>query len=124
MTGRDYDFWLLDLDGTVVDIRREYIHEVFTEVGDRLGCGFSRQEAEQCWYGHGTTREELFSARGLTDDRFWEVFHQVDDPTARAQATYLYDDAADVVPELDDYNADSATAVLSKYLGSSIRVTD
>ena len=32
MTGRDYDFWLLDLDGTVVDVRQSYVHEVVEAV--------------------------------------------------------------------------------------------
>jgi len=34
----EYDFWLLDLDGTLVD-EWSYTREVFDRVGDRLGRG-------------------------------------------------------------------------------------
>ena len=32
----EYDYWLFDLDGTVVDIEPSYPRSVFDEVGDRL----------------------------------------------------------------------------------------
>ena len=94
MAGDDYDFWLFDLDGTVVDIERPYIHEVMREVGDRLGHGFSDREAELLWYGVGDARTRLLADGGIDPDQFWDVFHEVEDPVARAESTYVYDDAA------------------------------
>lgn len=99
MGERDYEFWLLDLDGTVVDTERSYIHEVIGEVGDRLGHSFTDRESELLWYG--TAREALLSAAGIDPERFWATFHAVEEPDDRARATYVYDDAARFVPELD-----------------------
>ncbi len=99
MTGRTYDFWLLDLDGTVVDIEQPYIHEVFADVGDRLGRSFADHEAERLWYGIGDARTELLD--GIDRQQFWDVFHAVEDPLARADSTYVYEDAAEFVTGLD-----------------------
>jgi phosphoglycolate phosphatase len=93
MSDRAYDFWLLDLDGTVVDVHEPYIHEVLDEVGDRLGYGFTDREAELVWHGVGGGRDRVFAEKGIDAGRFWDVFHAVDDPAGRAEATYLYDDA-------------------------------
>ncbi|ELZ24820.1 HAD-superfamily hydrolase [Halosimplex carlsbadense 2-9-1] len=96
-----YDFWLFDLDGTVVDVDPEYPRKIVTEIGDRLGHAFSDREAELLWYGLGDAREEVFADRTLTPDRFWETFHEVEDPYARAESTFVYDDAAAFVRDLD-----------------------
>ncbi|WP_340098136.1 HAD family hydrolase [Salinibaculum salinum] len=101
MAGDDYDFWLLDLDGTVVDIEQPYIHEVVGEIGDRLGHEFTDREAELLWYGIGNAREQLFAKSDIDQDRFWNVFHEVEDPITRAESTYVYDDAANFVSGLD-----------------------
>jgi len=93
MTARGYDFWLLDLDGTIVDIERSYIHETIGEVGDRLGGDFSDREAELLWYGTGNARETVLAEAGVSPDRFWETFHAVEEPESRGEATYVYDDA-------------------------------
>ena len=100
MTGRDYDFWLLDLDGTVVDVRQPYVHEVVEEVGDRLGVGFTDREANLIWYGPGRAREAMFARRDVDAEAFWGVFHEVDRPENRAEASYVYEDAAATVPDL------------------------
>ncbi len=97
---RDYDFWLLDLDGTLVDVETSYIHEVGTQVGNRLGVSFSARQAEHLWYGFGDTREQVFAETGVDRNRFWDVFHAVDDPEPRAAATHVYPDATDFVTEL------------------------
>ncbi len=101
MADDDYDFWLLDLDGTVVDIEQPYIHEVLDEIGTRLGHGFTDREAELLWYGIGNAREQLLAEGNIDPDHFWNVFHEVEDPSTRAEATYVYDDAADFVPTLE-----------------------
>lgn len=101
MAGSTYDFWLLDLDGTVVDIEQPYIHDVIGEVGDRLGQPFTPRESELLWYGIGNARDELLGNSDVDRERFWDVFHAVEDPLSRAEATYVYDDAADFVTGLD-----------------------
>jgi len=101
MPGRPYDFWLLDLDGTVVDIEESYVHEVMGEVGDRLGSAFSPAEAERLWYEVDAEREAVLEAHDVTPESFWETFHAVEDPVSRAEATYVYDDAAEFVPARD-----------------------
>ena len=101
MASRNYDFWLLDLDGTIVDIEQPYIHDVVQEVGARLGHGFTDHEAELLWYGLGNAREELLSAADIDRDRFWDVFHEVEDPVTRAESTYVYDDAVEFVTDLE-----------------------
>lgn len=101
MNRDDYDFWLLDLDGTLVDIERPYIYHIFDMLGERLKTSFTDREAELVWYGIGDARNEVLDQKGIGPDRFWEVFHDVEDPELRADATYLYDDAPTVVPELN-----------------------
>jgi len=88
-----YDVWLLDLDGTLVDVEPRYVHRIMAEVGDRLGHAFSPEEAETLWYGLDGERNAYLRQWGLDADRFWEVFHEVETPDARAEHTFLYDDA-------------------------------
>ncbi|MFB6083477.1 MAG: HAD family hydrolase [Halorientalis sp.] len=95
-----YDFWLLDLDGTLVDVESEYVSGVFEAVGDRLGREFTDREAEIVWHGFGGSRNEQLREWGVDVEEFWEVFHEVENAQARAEHTYLYDDAS-FVAELD-----------------------
>ena len=37
MSPPEYDFWILDLDGTLVDVETSYVRDVFDRVGERLG---------------------------------------------------------------------------------------
>ncbi|MDG5777631.1 HAD family hydrolase [Haloarculaceae archaeon H-GB2-1] len=101
MTHDAYDFWLFDLDGTIVDIEPSYVTEVFEEVGDRLGRSFTEAEAETLWYGNGGSRDQHLRKWGITPEDFWAVFHEVEDPRARAESTYLYDDAGAFVRDID-----------------------
>lgn len=101
MSPSTYDFWLLDLDGTLIDVETSYIHDVMTEVGNHLDVSFSGQEAEILWYGLGDTRDRVLRDLGVEPGRFWEVFHEVEDPQERAMATHLYTDAEAFVPTLD-----------------------
>ena len=97
-----YDFWLFDLDGTLVDAEWSYTRTVFDRVGDRIGRRFTDREAEVIWHGLGGARDEQLRAWGIDPDAFWTAFHDVEDPAARAAATYLHDDAADLVSALVD----------------------
>ncbi len=94
MADAAYDFWLFDLDGTLVDVDPAYTTDVFGRVGDRLGHEFSPAEAHRLWHGLGGPRNDQLRAWGVDPATFWEVFHDEEDPQARAAATYLYDDAA------------------------------
>ncbi|WP_158055793.1 HAD family hydrolase [Halorussus halophilus] len=100
MVSRDYDFWLLDLDGTLIDIDWSYPRSVFDRVGDRLGRAFTDKEAEILWHGLGGSRNEQLRAWGIDPDDFWPAFHDVEDPQQRARKTYLYEDA-EFVADLD-----------------------
>lgn len=100
MGPHDYDYYLFDLDGTLVDIDPEYPRELIGRVGDRLGRDFSDAEVEALWYEFGHMRRACLRDRGIEPDRFWQAFHAEEDPLARAAATYLYDDAS-VIGELD-----------------------
>ncbi len=104
MTGDEdehgYDYWLLDLDGTLVDVEWSYVRETFDRVGDRLGRTFSNAEAEGLWYGLGVDREAQIATLGLDRDAFWAALDAVEKPAERVEATTLYEDAA-FVADLD-----------------------
>jgi phosphoglycolate phosphatase len=102
MSSAGYDYWLLDLDGTLIDVESSYIYDVFDEVGERLGVSFSGYESEILWYGLGETRNEVLAEAGVDPTKFWEVFHDVEDPLSRTDATHLYADAEEFVPEIDE----------------------
>jgi phosphoglycolate phosphatase len=89
---------MFDLDGTLIDIEPSYPKEVVRAVGDRLGIGFTDHEAEVLWYGMGGSRNQYLKERGISPETFWRTFHEVEDPIARAESTYVYDDAAAFVP--------------------------
>jgi phosphoglycolate phosphatase len=91
-----YDYWLFDLDGTLVDTEWSYKREIFDRVGEELGRGFSDTETHALWHGLGGDRDENLRAMGVEPEPFWEVFDAHDEPLARAEATYLYDDAEPV----------------------------
>jgi phosphoglycolate phosphatase len=94
MVAADYDYWLLDLDGTLVDVDPSYTYDVFDRVGDRIGYDFSAEQADALWHGLGGFRNHQLDRWGIDSETFWAAFHVEEDPTARAEATYLYDDAA------------------------------
>jgi len=96
-----YDFWLFDLDGTLIDTEWDYTRDVFDRVGDRLGRPFSDREAEIIWHGLGGPRDPQLRAWGVDPEAFWAVFHDEEHPLARAESTYLHPDAADFLSELD-----------------------
>ena len=89
-----YDFWLFDLDGTIIDAEWRYIRETFDRVGHRLGRRFTDREAEILWHGLGGQRNATLQEFGVDPDPFWVAFHEIEDPQQRADATYLHDDAA------------------------------
>jgi phosphoglycolate phosphatase len=93
MDGREYDFWLLDLDGTLVDVEGRYIQEVIRGVCGRFGVSVSEREAETLWYGPSEPRSGVLARHGIEPGPFWDAFHEVEQPQSRAAATHLYDDA-------------------------------
>ena len=89
----DFDFWLFDLDGTLIDVDPGYIEQVVTRVGERIGYQFSSTQAEQLWHGLGGSPDELLDRWNIDRKTFWEAFHAVEDPQERASSTFLYPDA-------------------------------
>ena len=93
MAEHSYDFWLLDLDGTLVDAETSYIHDTVHEVGARVGAAFTDWETEMLWYGPSEPRSRILATHAVDPERFWNQFHAVEQPETRAAATRLYDDA-------------------------------
>ncbi len=100
MVAREYDFWLLDLDGTLIDIEPTYVETVFDRVSDRLGREFTERESEIIWHGLGGSRDAQLKEWGIDPPTFWDAFHSIEDPQVRADHTFLYDDAS-FVADLD-----------------------
>jgi len=96
-----YDFWLFDLDGTLIDTEWAYTREVFDRVGDRLGRRFSDRETEIIWHGLGGARDPQLRAWGIDPAEFWPIFHDEENPQQRAESTYLHTDAAEFITDLD-----------------------
>jgi phosphoglycolate phosphatase len=97
----DYEFWLLDLDGTIVDVEPCYRCEAFAAVGDRLGRAFTDEEVETLWHGLGGPRSDELHAMGIDPAVFWPTLHEVEDAGARAEATFVHDDAAALLNTLE-----------------------
>ena len=101
MSDPGYDFCLLDLDGTLVDVDLDYATAVFDRVGRRIGYDFDGRQVAFLWYGFHARRNELLRSWDIDVERFWTAFHDEEDPRARAEATYLYADAARFLARVD-----------------------
>lgn len=101
MRNSGYDFWLLDLDGTLIDVEQSYIYDIMNQVGTRFGAVFSDWEAEMLWYGPSEPRAKILARHGIDPQRFWDTFHEVECPEPRAEATHLYSDAEAFVTGID-----------------------
>lgn len=102
MAASSYDFWMLDLDGTLVDVQESYIEEIVGEVGARLGASFDAWESEMLWYGPTEPRSRILRAHDVDRERFWDTFHEVEEPETRATATHLYPDAEAFLSGVDE----------------------
>ncbi|NHN41328.1 HAD family hydrolase [Halorubellus sp. JP-L1] len=100
MVADAYDYWLFDLDGTLVDAEWSYTRDVFDRVGDRLGREFSDREAYVLWHGLTGPRNPQLHEYGIDPEAFWRAFHAEEDPQTRAEHTFLHEDAA-FVGDLD-----------------------
>jgi phosphoglycolate phosphatase len=98
----DYEFWLFDLDGTLVDADWSYTRDVYDRVADRLGREFTDREAEVLWHGLSGARNPQLVEWGIDPAEFWSAFHAEEEPTRRAEATYLHDDAERLLDALDE----------------------
>ena len=101
MVTEEYDFWLFDLDGTLIDTEWGYTRKVFDRVGERLGRPFSDREAEILWHGLGGARDPQLRQWGIDPTEFWSVFHDEEEPLVRAESTYLHPDAVEFMAEID-----------------------
>ncbi|WP_267640560.1 HAD family hydrolase [Haloarchaeobius amylolyticus] len=100
MRPADYDFWLFDLDGTLIDVDWSYTREVFDDVGAILGREFTDREAHIIWNGLTGKRDDQLRAWGIDPAEFWPAFHSIENPEVRAERTFLHPDA-EFVGELD-----------------------
>ncbi|MFW5957156.1 MAG: HAD family hydrolase [Natronomonas sp.] len=96
-----YDFYVFDLDGTLVDVHDSYVRTCFDRVGTRLEYEFSDRQATRLWHGLGGPRNDLLRTWGLEPAQFWRVYHEIEDSKARAEATYLHPDAK-IVGDVDE----------------------
>lgn len=96
----EYDFWLVDLDGTLVDVESTYVPRVLDRVGEAIGHRFSEEQAVRLWHGLGRSPDDWLLEWGLDPATFWEAFHTIENAEDRAAATFLYPDAR-VIERLD-----------------------
>lgn len=89
----EYDFWLFDLDGTLVDVEWEYIRTVFDRLEQEIDYSFSDREARILWRGLTGSRNQFLRDRDIDVDTFWQAFNSAEDPQQRADAAYLFPDA-------------------------------
>lgn len=101
MESGEYDFWLLDLDGTLIDVERQYIYDVMNTVGRQFGVSFSEFESEQLWYGPSNSRATVLGRHGIDPETFWTEFHDIESPQRRAAASHLYPDTEPFVNSVD-----------------------
>jgi len=101
MSSGSYDFWLLDLDGTLIDVEQQYIYDIMNSVGRRFGIAFSEWEAEMLWYGPSQSRATIMDRHNIDLEPFWEAFHEIEQPERRAAASHLYADTAQFVKSID-----------------------
>ncbi|RXK52058.1 hypothetical protein EAF64_03335 [Halorientalis pallida] len=76
---------------------------------------------DNCWRGELNDPDYL---RDLTEDALGVTVLSVDFRELRTDEAYLSALKAEIDANLNLFNADSTAEVLSKYLGSSIRVVD
>lgn len=95
------DFWLLDLDGTILTVEESYVHETMETVGDALDRQFTPEEAVAIWYGRDGLRNDILDQYGIESQTFWSAFHDLESPEERAAATYLHPDA-EAITELEN----------------------
>mgnify|MGYP000031680507 CR=1 FL=1 len=67
----------------------------------QLGREFSDEEVLTLWHGFGGSRDAQLRQWGIDPEPFWRLFHEVEDPIRRAEATYLYEDAERLLADLD-----------------------
>ena len=89
-----YDVWLFDLDGTIVDVERDYAMDVIERTGRAMDYSFSDEQALELWYSLGDSPSSQLRRWGLDPVEFWETFHAVEDPEQRVEHTFLYSDAS------------------------------
>lgn len=89
----DYEYWLFDLDGTIVDVERRYILDLLGHVGEDIGYRFTDNEAVTLWRALGGPPEAHLARMGIDPDAFWSSFHKLEEPERRVDATFLYGDA-------------------------------
>jgi len=103
MAVADYDFHLFDLDGTPSTTgggRTPGASSTASATGSAAPFPTGRRTSSGT--GSGGARGGTLRDLGIDPDAFWPAFHAEEDPDARAEATYLHDDAARLLDRVDD----------------------
>jgi phosphoglycolate phosphatase len=86
---------LFDLDHTLVDTKGEYKLFVLNKALSYFGKEATLDEAIYFWLNHD--REKIITKKGVNAEEFWNKFHESDNPALRANSTYAYPDALELL---------------------------
>ena len=89
----DYDFWLFDLDGTLIDTDPSYTSSIFSSVGEQIEYDLTETQILEIWYGIHGPRSPYLKSIGIDPELFWDTYHSIEDPTNRAKSTFLFPDS-------------------------------
>ncbi len=86
------DALLCDMDGTLVTVKKHYIHDVVGAILDELGIASDEQKREDIWYRYD--REKILSGMGIDYAKFRGAYvrHLRESIEERERASYAYDD--------------------------------
>ncbi len=97
----EFDSYLFDLDGVIVDVEDSYRRKIFDEVSEVTGRQYTDSQIQRLWHGvGGESREGILESWGENPREFWRIFDWFDAPERRLQHTYVYPDA-DVLTSLE-----------------------
>lgn len=97
----DYNYYIFDLDGVLVDVTDSYKREIMDKVGDKLNYSFTENQIKKLWYEIGGHRESIIRSWGFNPEKFWNVFDSLDIPKKRIKNTFIYSDA-EAISKLKD----------------------
>jgi HAD superfamily hydrolase (TIGR01509 family) len=100
---------IFDLDGTLVDVHKDYIHTVFRRALATFGREVTEQQTYRLWYGHDRDNIVQYEL-GIDPLAFWQVFKSMDPLESRLGNIYPYKDALTVLPLLKQYKLGVVTS--------------
>ncbi len=88
----DYNYYIFDLDGVLVDVTNSYKKEIMDKVGEKLNYSFTENQIKKLWYEIGGHRDSIIRSWGFNPEKFWNVFDSLDTPQKRIKNTFIYPD--------------------------------